>query len=101
MDFEDIINSLTDSIRTYDFFVNWEKVEKNVKSVEIKLNILNYLINKNNFKEEFYNLLKEYPEVSVMPILIAIRDKEISILNDDLNLEKLDFSEKNTLTEKK
>ena len=56
--------------------------------------------NKNNFKEEFYNLLKEYPEVvSVMPILIAVRDKEISILNDDLNLEKLDFSEKNTLTD--
>jgi type II restriction enzyme len=35
-------NSLTDSIAVWDYFVDWEKVIKNFKEVEINLNLLNY-----------------------------------------------------------
>ncbi|AEH06248.1 type II restriction endonuclease [Methanothermococcus okinawensis] len=101
MDFEYIINNLLDTIKTYDFFVDWNKVENNVKKIEKRLCILNYLIGKENFKGEFFGLLKEYPEViTVFPILIAVRDDEIKILNENVEVEDLDFKEKSNLSDK-
>lgn len=39
--FEDIIINLKDSIATYDYYVDFEKVFKNVNQVEMQLNLLN------------------------------------------------------------
>ncbi len=96
MDFDYIINTLSETIKTYDFFVDWEKIGDNIKKTEKRLNILNYLIGKENFKEEFINLLKEYPEViTTFPILIAVRDSSLTVLNNEtMELETLDFKEK-------
>ncbi len=57
---------------------------------------MNYLIGKENFKEEFISLLKEYPEViTTFPILIAVRDNSLIVLNNEtMELETLDFKEK-------
>jgi len=100
MDFEYLINNLLETIKTYDFFVDWEKIENNIKKVEKRLHILNYLIGKENFKEEFFELLKEYPEVvTVFPILIAVRDNKITVLNENMELETLEFKEKKYLTD--
>lgn len=100
MNFEYIINSLLETIKTYNFFVDWEKIENNIKKIEKRLHILNYLIGKENFKEEFFELLKEYPEViTVFPILIAVRDNKITILNENMELETLEFKEKKYLTD--
>lgn len=97
--FQQFMGNLIETIATYSFFVDWEKVAINVKTIEKRLNILNYLIGKEDMKTEFYGLLKEYPEViSVFPILLATRDKEQTVLNERIELEKYDFT-KTTLNE--
>lgn len=81
--FEYLLNSLKDSNNTFDYFVDWSTVFSNVKEIEKQLNILNYLIGKDNIKEEFKGLIEEYPEVvNVIPVLLAIRSKSLKILVD-------------------
>jgi type II restriction enzyme len=46
MKFENFLNSLKESNETLDFFVDFEKVKRNVSKIEIKLHQLNYLIGK-------------------------------------------------------
>ncbi|MGI6588016.1 MAG: type II restriction endonuclease [Peptococcia bacterium] len=74
---------LKDNIRTYDFFVAWEKVLGNVSEVEVPLNILNSLIGKDDLENKLKELIKSYPEiVSVIPLLIAVRETSIKV--DDM-----------------
>jgi type II restriction enzyme len=76
--FEDFFNSLRPSLKLWDFFVNWEKVFRNTKEIEIHLNIWNYLLGKPNFDSEFRALLKKHPEiVKAIPSLI-VRDGSAS-----------------------
>lgn len=77
--FKNLKNTLQDSIFTWDYFTDFEKVTKNVKKIEKELNLLNYLIGKENIEEEFLTLVEEYPKVrKILPILIAIRDDKLS-----------------------
>ncbi|MDD3819070.1 MAG: type II restriction endonuclease [Actinomycetota bacterium] len=80
------IETLKESIFTWDYFVNWKKICRNTKNIEKELNILNYLIGKDNVEEEFLKLVEEYPNVKkVLPILLAIREnklKELQIITD-------------------
>ncbi|MFA7091426.1 MAG: type II restriction endonuclease [Arcobacteraceae bacterium] len=79
MKFDNLKNTLQDSIFTWDYFTDFEKVKKNVKKIEKELNLLNYLIGKENIEEEFLSLIEEYPKVrKILPILIAIRDDKLS-----------------------
>jgi len=84
--FEYLIKTLTDSIFTWDYFVAFEKVKKNVHSIEKELNLLNVLIGKENIEKEFIDLISEYPNLrKVLPILIAIRNnklKDLKIIDD-------------------
>ncbi|MDD2504671.1 MAG: type II restriction endonuclease [Bacilli bacterium] len=83
--FDEIIESLKDSIATYDYYVDFEKVYKNVGKVEMQLNLLNYLIGKENIEQEFMRLIVEYPDViEVIPILLAIREGEIKIIDGEI-----------------
>ncbi|MCT7636883.1 type II restriction endonuclease [Aliarcobacter butzleri] len=77
--FETLKTTLQDSIFTWDYFTDFEKVKTNVKKIEKELNLLNYLIGKENIEEEFLSLVEEYPKVrKILPILIAIRDDKLS-----------------------
>jgi type II restriction enzyme len=70
--FAHFIRTLKPSTIVWSYFVNWEKVFKNIRIIEIGLNILNYLIGKDNFDEEFKELLKKHPElVRVIPALVV------------------------------
>ena len=77
--FETLKTTLQDSIFTWDYFTDFEKVKTNVKKIEKELNLLNYLIGKENIEDEFLALVEEYPKVrKILPILIAIRDDKLS-----------------------
>ncbi|MFA7083332.1 MAG: type II restriction endonuclease [Arcobacteraceae bacterium] len=77
--FSTLKNTLQDSIFTWDYFTDFEKVKRNVKKIEKELNLLNYLIGKENIEEEFLSLIEEYPKVrKILPILIAIRDDKLA-----------------------
>jgi type II restriction enzyme len=72
--FEDFFKTLRPSLKLWDFFVNWDKVFRNTKQIEIQLNLWNYLLGKDNFDLEFKALLAQHPEiVKAIPSLI-VRD---------------------------
>ena len=74
MKFETLKNTLQDSIFTWDYFTDFNKVKLNVKKVEKELNILNYLIGKKDIEKEFIQLIEEYPNIrKALPLLIAVR----------------------------
>lgn len=77
-DFDEWLGKFRASISSYEYYVDFEKVYKNVEAIKVELNILNSLIGSKNIKEDFENLLKRYPEIlKVIPILLAKREKEI------------------------
>lgn len=77
-DFDEWLGKFKSSISSYDYYVDFEKVYKNVNAIKIELNILNSLIGSENIREEFINIMKKYPEtLKVIPILLAKREKEI------------------------
>lgn len=81
-------NTLKDTIRTYDFFVAWNKISSNIKEVEAPLNLLNTLVGKENPKAVLADIIIEYPQVvPVLPLLLAIRDKSIKIADVSGDIE--------------
>ena len=77
-DFDEWLTSFRESIATYDYYVNYDKVYRNVDAIKIELNILNSLIGSKCIEKEFMELLGKYPEVlKCIPILLAVREKEI------------------------
>jgi len=81
--FDRITKSFKEKITRWDYFVNWHKVNNNVLLFEKELNILNYLIGKENFEEAAFNLFKEYPQaIKAIPTLLAVRDGAIDVLID-------------------
>lgn len=98
--FHYLINNLKPSNNLWTYFVNWDKVFENIKDIEIGLNTLNYLIGKDNFDEEFINLIRQNPHlIKVLPALAVSREKKFKILvdfrNKKLTYEDFDFTIKN------
>ena len=78
------------SIANYSYYTDFSKINKNVDSIKIELNILNSLIGSKNIEDDFEKIIKKYPEtLKCIPILLAIRSDEIFIMNED---EALEFS---------
>ena len=92
--FQNLVNTFKSSIKTWDYFVNWDKVNDNCKSVEIALNKLNYVLGKDNLRAELEILLADSPDVvSAFPILLAVRENNLSIINRfDKSVEEFDFN---------
>lgn len=77
-DFDTWLSKFRASISTYDYYVDFEKVHRNVDEIKIELNILNSLIGSKNIKDDFVNLLRKYPDtLKAIPILLAKRESEI------------------------
>ena len=75
------LETLAPTNRTYDFFVDWDKVYFNVEGLKVEIALLGSLAGSKNPEEELRNLLRSYPEVSrAIPILIAIRSLQFPVL---------------------
>lgn len=93
--FSYLIRTLKETIKSWDYFVNWKKVIYNYREAERSLNLLNTLIGKENIEEEALSLLTDYPKIiGVVPALLAEREKKISLLVTPNNFEsrRFDFS---------
>lgn len=78
--FNEWLSTMRDSIATWRYYTDFEKVYSNVETIKIELNILNSLIGSRNIEKEFKQLLMDYPKtLKVIPILLAKREKEIKI----------------------
>ena len=76
--FSEWLAGFRDSIADYGYYIDFDKVYRNVDSIKIELNILNSLIGSKNIKADFINLLSNYPEVlKCIPLLLAVRSNEI------------------------
>lgn len=98
-------NTFTDSITLWNYFVNWNKVYANFQEIEIYLNLLNYLVGKDDIENEVRFLIRKHPKIiSTIPILIASRKIDFKVLTDyrrgQLNYKDFNFSQKEELLEK-
>lgn len=101
-----LIDTLKDTITKWDYFVNWTKASGNLRKLEISLNLLNYLIGKDDIGKEALALFEEHPQlIETIPALIACRDNSFKMLKDYQNgsfiYEEYSFKPKaNTTPEK-
>ena len=83
-DFSNWLTGFRDSIADYGYYIDFEKVHRNVDSIKVELNILNSLIGSKNIDEDFENLVNKYPEVlKCIPLLLAVRANEIYAIDSD------------------
>lgn len=72
------------SISSYDYYVDFEKVVKNVEDIKIELNILNSLVGSKNIESDFEKVVSKYPEtLKCIPILLAVRADELYAQDED------------------
>lgn len=83
-DFNNWLSTFTNYLRTYEYYVDFEKVYRNANKYKVELNILNSLIGSKNIEIDFHNLVEKYPEcLKAVPILLAVRSIEIYAFDDN------------------
>ena len=83
-DFKTWLSGFRDSISDYGYYVNFEKVYRNVDAIKVELNILNSLIGSKDIENDFETLVKKYPEtLKCIPVLLAVRSNEIYAIDSD------------------
>lgn len=76
--FSSWLSGFRDSIADYGYYIDFEKVHRNVDGVKVELNILNSLIGSKNIVEDFKALIRRYPEtLKCIPLLLAVRANEV------------------------
>ncbi len=77
-EFNKWLSGFRDSIADYGYYIDFEKVHRNVENIKVELNILNSLIGSKDIESDFESLMRKYPEVlKCLPLLLAVRANEI------------------------
>lgn len=83
-DFDTFMSQLKETNATLDFYCDFRKIAKNVDNIAISLNMLNYLIGKEDLRTAVEALWKRDKTVfDVMDILIATRKKDNKMFFDE------------------
>lgn len=83
-DFDTFMSQLKETNATLDFYCDFRKIAKNVDNIAISLNMLNYLIGKEDLRAAVEALWKRDKTVfDVMDILIATRKKDNKMFFDE------------------
>jgi len=83
--FNEWLSNFRESIADYKYYIDFDKVHRNVDSIKVELNILNSLVGSKSIEADFINLIKKYPEtLKVIPILLAKRESEIYCQDQNL-----------------
>ena len=95
-DFAEWLLTFTDSIANYKYYIDFETIYKNAEIYKIELNMMNSLIGSENIEQDFENLIHKYPEVlKCIPTLLAVRQTEIIVLDDEGNKFEYNFNNMN------
>lgn len=98
--FEPWLETMRPSINTYKFYTDFEKVDMNVLSVRVSLNLLNALIGAEDIENDFLKIISKYPEtLEVVPILLAKRENEIYCQDEAKGNILYNFKKKNCTNE--
>ena len=76
------LSKFRDSISDYGYYIDFEKVHRNVNAIKVELNILNSLIGSDAIEDDFEALIDKYPEtLKCIPLLLAVRGNEIRAMD--------------------
>ena len=95
--FKLLSTSFKEKITQWNYFVNWKKVLENINPIEKELNLLNFLVGKEDIKQETISLIAEYPNViKAFPLLLAIRENSLEVLIDTKKFiyQKFNFNQR-------
>ena len=99
----DFLNTLLETNHTYEFYVNWEKVYNNLENKLVEISILNSLnkVQPIEVESKFREIISKYREVvPLLPLILAIRNKKVPILNvEDKSSKIINFSKNGFDTE--
>ena len=95
--FDEWLSKFRPSISSYDYYIDFEKVIKNVDEIKVELNILNSLIGSKNIEDEFEKIVTKYPEtLKCIPLLLAVRGNEIYAQDEEgaflYNFKQMNYS---------
>ena len=83
-DFNSWLSKFRNSIANYGYYLDFDKVYRNVNDIKLELNILNSLIGSTDIENDFKNIIANYPEtLKCIPILLAVRANEIYAIDGD------------------
>ena len=95
-DFEKWLSTFTDNIADYKYYIDFEAIYRNLKFYELELNIMNTLIGSKNIENDFEELVNKTPEVlKCIPILLATRQRQINVLDENGNNLEYNFEKNN------
>ncbi|WP_027399512.1 type II restriction endonuclease [Anaerovorax odorimutans] len=93
--FDEWLSKFKTSISSYDYYIDFDKVVRNVDEIKIELNILNTLIGSKNIESEFVDITAKYPEtLKCIPLMLAVRSTEI-YAQDEEGIFLYNFKNKN------
>ena len=82
--FKEWLATFRPCISDYCYYVDFDKVHKNVDNIKVELNILNALVGSKNIEQDFESIVNKYPEtLKCIPLLLAVRSNEISVTDTD------------------
>lgn len=83
-DFDVWLASFRDSIASYQYYIDFDKIYRNIADVKVELNILNSLIGSKQIEADFEKIVTRYPEtLKCIPVLLAVRSDEIYAMDED------------------
>ena len=96
-DFKEWLSTFRPCIADYCYYCDFDKVNNNVDSIKVELNILNSLVGSKNIEQDFEDVITKYPEtLKCLPLLLAVRANEISVTDNDgeynFSFNKLNYS---------
>ena len=68
--FEKWLSTFRSCISDYGYYVDFDKINSNVNSLKIELNILNSLIGSKNIEADFEDVVTKYPDTLKCIILL-------------------------------
>ncbi len=95
-DFDTWLSKFRPSIASYEYYIDFDKVIRNVDDIKIELNILNSLIGSKNIEDDFEKIVTKYPETLLcIPLLLAVRGNEIYAQDEEgafiYNFKKMNY----------
>lgn len=95
--FDEWLATFTDNINSYTYYVDFNGVYKNAQNFKRELALMQTLIGSQNIREEFKDLVNDYPEViKCIPILLALRGSVIAVTDEegrkDYDFKRMNYS---------
>ena len=82
--FDEWLSKFRASISSYGYYIDFDKVVRNVDEIKVELNILNSLIGSKSIEDDFESIIEKYPEtLKCIPLLLAVRSNEIYAQDED------------------